>query len=363
MKRVVTFGEIMTRFDAPFNQRLRQAMPGSLHVTFAGAEANVAVSIAHLGGCARFVTMVPANPITDACVAVLDGFGVDTSHVTRAPVGRFGAYYVETGANQRPSTVVYDRDATSIALVEPTAYDWDAAFADADWFHVTGITPALSNYAAQATRDGLEKARERGLTTSCDLNFRKKLWRWRAGTAPAALAAETMSNLLQLVDVLIANEQDSADVLGLSAEGSDVESGVISPEGYLGVARDIAARFPELKFVATTLRESISATHNNWGATLYDVEADAAFFAPRSDERYEPYRITSIVDRVGGGDSFAAALIFALAEIADSGPQYAVDFAAAASCLAHSIRGDFNLSSRTEVEALVGGSGSGRVVR
>ncbi len=363
MKPVVTFGEIMIRFDAPNDLRFSQVIPGALGTSFAGAEANVAVSIACLGGRSRFVTALPDNTFTDVCVGILRRFDIDTRYVHRSPEGRFGAYYVETGANQRPSNVMYDRDGSSFALAAPSFFDWNGIFDDAQWFHFTGITPAVSENAAAATSDAVAAARSRGLTVSCDLNFRKKLWRWRPGTASRDLARETMHDLLGRVDVLIANEEDAADVLGLSAAGSDVHTGVLPLDGYHALARRIATDFPNLRTIATTLRESVSATHNNWGAVLFDVRSDRFVYAPSVGGQYHPYPITAIVDRIGAGDSFAAALIFALMGNEHADPQAAVAFAAAASCLAHSIRGDFNLCTRAEIEVLMAGGGSGRVVR
>jgi 2-dehydro-3-deoxygluconokinase len=363
MKRVVTFGEVMIRLDVPDNGRFRQAIPGILRTTYAGAEANVAVSIAHLGGTSRFVTALPDNNLTDGCVAVLRSFQVETDCVVRLNTGRFGTYYVETGANQRPSNVLYDRDATSISSAQASDYDWDTAFANADWFHVSGITPALSMNAANTTIEAARVARSRGLTVSCDLNFRRKLWRWKPGTAPEVLAETTMGELLRHVDVLIANEEDVLNVFGLRPGESDVHSGIIAVDGYAAVARQIRSEFPTVSLIATTLRESISATHNNWGAMLFETSSGRVYTAPNHDNEYRPYAITSIVDRVGGGDSFAAGLIFALTTDELSDPKTALQFAAASSCLAHSIRGDFNLVTRSEVEALMAGSSSGRVVR
>jgi 2-dehydro-3-deoxygluconokinase len=362
-KRVVTFGEIMIRFDVPGHRRIVQAMPGSLDVSFAGAEANVAASIAYLGGKSRFITALPDNPITDACLHVLTGLGVDVASTVRTSTGRFGSYYVETGANQRPSSVIYDRDLSAVSLAGAAAYDWDAVFADASWFHITGITPALSSVAAEVSLFAVSEATRRGLTVSCDLNFRKKLWRWEQIAEPAALAGATMRRLLPYIDLLIANEEDAASVLGIYAEGSDVESGVLEVSRYPEVAQKIVTEFTNIKRVAITLRESLSATHNNWGGMLYDAESDRAYFAPLRDGAYSPYQIKSIVDRVGGGDSFAAGLIYALSTPEHAAPPDAVAFAAAASCLAHSIPGDFNFSSRRDVEALMRGSASGRVVR
>jgi 2-dehydro-3-deoxygluconokinase len=289
--------------------------------------------------------------------------GIDTDAILRTDYGRLGLYFVELGANQRPSLVQYDRAGSSISMTPADAYDWKTILADAEWFHTTGITPAISQAAFEATLAAVKAAKELGLSVSCDLNFRKKLWRWREGTEPKALARESMRRILPYVDLVIGNEEDAADVLDVHAEGSDVESGSLNVERYPDVARAIVERFSNVTMVGITLRESISATHNNWGAMLYIAETDTAYFAPLSDSQYQPYRITGIVDRVGAGDSFGAGLIHCLRSQDYSNPADAVAFATAASCLTHSISGDFNFSTRSEIEALMGDSGSGRVVR
>lgn len=363
MPRFVTFGEIMMRMAPPGFLRLNQTLPGSIDVTFAGAEANVAASLSMLGADAGFVTALPDNALSDACVATLRGLGIDTSQIVRIAEGRLGIYFVECGANQRPSRVTYDRAGSSIALLHSEAYQWDQILHGAKALHVSGITPALSEEAARATQAAVEAARAAGVQVSCDLNYRAKLWNWRPGTDRKVLAGETMAKLLPFVDVLIANEADCGDVLGIHAGASNVESGNVEVDAYPDVARQVAARFPSVRLIATTLRESISASHNNWGAMLFDVEADQACFAPLSEDRYQPYEIRNIVDRVGGGDAFAAGLLFALDHADYPGNQEALQFACASSCLAHSILGDFNFSSRSEVDALMKGSGSGRVVR
>ena len=346
-------------------KRFRQAFPGSVEMTFAGAEANVAASVSMLGLEAAFVSAIPDHAVGDACISTLQGLGVDTSQIKRSSKGRLGLYFVETGANQRPSNVIYDRDYSCLALTSPSTYDWENILEDAAWLHTSGITPAVSQLAAQAAYEAVQAAGASETTTvSLDLNFRKKLWRWGAPVAPRDLAEQTMRQILQHVDVVIANEEDCQDVLGIYAENSDVENGHIDVSRYPEVAKKLVAQFPNVKKVAITLRESISASHNNWGAMLYDAETDAAHFAPCDAEgNYKPYEIRDIVDRVGGGDSFAAGLIFALntPELAD--PAVAIRFAVASSCLAHSILGDFNYSTRNEVERLMNGNGSGRVVR
>jgi 2-dehydro-3-deoxygluconokinase len=362
MKRVVTFGEIMGRLTPPGFVRLRQGLPGTLNVTFAGAEANVAGSLAFLGADASFVTALPDNELSDACIAMLQSCGI-ASHIIRADYGRLGLYFLETGANQRPSRVIYDREHSAISMTDPDAYDWVSIFRGADWFHVTGITPAISRLAADATIEAVRAARSAGLTVSCDLNFRGKLWRWDDPTPPRELARRVMSEVLQSVNVVIANEEDCGDVLGIRAEESDVHSGRLDISRYPDVARAVVSQFPNIEIVATTLRQSISASHNNWGAMLYEAHNDSASFAPERDGEYRPYEIRNIVDRVGGGDAFAAGLIFGLTCGDHPTAQDALGFAVAASCLAHSVEGDFNFASRQEVEALAAGSSSGRVVR
>lgn len=362
MAGFVTFGEVMMRMAPPGNLRVAQALPGALDVTFAGAEANVAASLAMLGAKSRYITAVPENPLADTCLCTLRGLGVDTSVVLRKP-GRLGIYFVETGANQRPGRVIYDRSGSSISETPAAEYDWDVLLDGQSHLHVTGITPALSQHAAEATRQACEVAQQNGLQVSCDLNFRAKLWSWGSGTEKKQLAAETMATILPHVDILIANEADCGDVLGIHAGDSDVESGSVEVDAYPQVARQVSGMFPNLSYVATTLRESQSASHNNWGAMLFDVSTDAPHYAPMAGGTYCPYEIRNIVDRVGGGDAFAAGLLFALQDDELCQPQHAVAFAAAASCLAHSVVGDFNFNSRAEVESLMRGAGSGRVVR
>jgi 2-dehydro-3-deoxygluconokinase len=339
---VVTFGEIMLRLAPPGFERFLQSP--QFVATFGGGEANVAVSLASFGVPARFVTVLPSNPIADACLAELRGFGVDTSQIVRGP-GRMGIYFLEAGANQRPSKVVYDRAGSAIAQAQPGDIDWDAAFQDAGWFHVTGITPAISQGAAGLALEAAAKARARGLTVSCDLNYRKNLWKY-GKTAP-----EVMRELVKLLDIAIANEEDCQMALGIQA-GVDVHSGQLDLSQYATLAAKVLAEFPNLKQIAITLRESKSASHNGWSACLHD---GANFLVSRH------YEITHIVDRVGGGDSFGAGLIYGLLNLA--GPREALEFAVAASCLKHSIMGDFNRCSAGEVQQLLKSGGSGRVQR
>ncbi|MDQ8201463.1 sugar kinase [Pelagicoccus sp. SDUM812003] len=363
MNTIVTFGEVMGRFCTPGFKRFRQATPGELDLTFAGAEANVAASISMLGGSSRFVTALPKHDIAKACKAALAAAGIDTSAIVDTDEGRLGLYFLESGANQRPSRVIYDRDHSSISKTAASAYDWESAFEGAVWLHTTGITPSLSKQSAETTIAAVKKAKGKGLKVSCDLNFRKKLWNWQPGTSPNALAGETIRRILPYVDVIIGNEEDASDVLGIEAENTDVHSGKIDASKYTEVAEKIVDEFPNVSMVAITLRESISASHNNWGAMLYAAESKSSHFAPLDGGDYRPYEIRSIVDRVGGGDSFGAGLIFALTTPDLSSPSIAISFAVASSCLAHSIYGDFNYSTREEVEALIKSGGSGRVVR
>jgi 2-dehydro-3-deoxygluconokinase len=342
MKPVVTFGEIMLRLAPPGFERFLQSP--QFAATWGGGEANVAVALAGWGVASRYITVLPENPIADACLAELRRFGVDTSQVIRAP-GRVGVYFVEPGANQRSSKVVYDRAGSSIAIAKPQSIDWPRIFESAGWFHITGITPAISEAAAALALEAVLAARAAGLTVSCDLNFRKNLWKW------GMRADEVMPGLFSHVDIGIANEEDCQMTLGISAE-IDVHSGKLNPEAYHVLTADVLKSYPRLKMIAITLRESISASSNGWSACL---DTGTEFLVSR---RYE---ITHIVDRVGAGDSFAAGLIYGLQAFAE--PRAALEFATAASCLKHSIPGDFCRLARAEVEELIKGGGSGRVQR
>lgn len=360
----VTFGEVMLRLSPAGHLRLSQVLPGSLDATFGGAEVNVAVAIALQGGAAAFATVLPDNAITEAFEAELRRLRVETRLIRRSTHGRFGIYFVENGANQRASTVTYDRDASSLALQPAGSYRWDEVLESAHWFHVTGITPALGAEPAAAALTAVKTARLNGLVVSCDLNFRKKLWRWRPGVAPQDLAKKVMSGIVAEVDLLIANEEDASTTLGITAGASHVHAGQLDLDGYMASAREIVARFPNIKHVAISLRESISASHNNWGGMLYSAATDTAVFAPvDSAGKYRPYEIRNIVDRVGAGDAFGAGLIFALQTPALSDPATAIRYAVAASCLKHSIVGDFCHATRGEIEALMHGDVAGRVQR
>ena len=364
MPSLVTFGEIMARIEPLPPLRFAQALPGTVSLGFAGAEANVAAAYTLLGGEAAFVTALPHGPLPDACVAFLRSMGVDASRIQRRPKGRMGIFYVESGVCQRPSTVWYDRAGATIALMGPDQYDWPKLLAGARRLHLSGITPALSAAAAESALACVRQAKTAGLKVSLDLNFRKKLWDWKPGTSARDLARSVVGELLPHVDLVIGNEEDAEDVLGIKAGASDVRAGQLDVERYPDVARQIAERHSNVSMVAFTLRESISATHNNWGAMLWTRETGRGHLAPMRAGSYQPYPITDIVDRVGGGDSFAGSLLYALddPELGKS-PDTAVAFAAAASCLCHTIRGDFNFVSRAEVVALMGGDSSGRVRR
>ena len=342
MPRVITFGEIMLRLKSPALERFFQSP--ALEATFGGGEANVAVSLANYGMDAAFVTLLPDNDIGRACLRTVRGYGVDVSNIRLVP-GRMGIYFLETGSNQRPSKVIYDRADSCIAKAAPDAIDWDAVFEGATWFHITGITPAISQSAADLSLSAVKAAKAKGLHVSCDLNYRKNLWKY------GKRADEVMGELVRYVDTVIANEEDFQKALGIRAE-SDVESGELDTDVYRRIARTAMDRYPNVSRVAITLRESKSADTNYWAACIYDGQE---FYVSRK------YAITDIVDRVGGGDSFGGGLIYGLN--AYDNQRDALEFAVAASCLKHTINGDFNLVSVAEVEALKKGSGSGRVER
>jgi 2-dehydro-3-deoxygluconokinase len=362
--RLITFGEVMIRLAPEDFLRMRQVVPGRLESTFGGGELNVAVSAAMQGMRSAFLTALPDNVLTDALEQECRKLGVETDLINHVERGRFGIYYVETGANQRAGTVTYDREGSSVALMPADSYNWEQAFDGAGWFHITGITPAISEVAATAALAAVQNAKQRGLTVSCDLNFRKKLWNWKAGVSTVELARETMRGLMPYFDVVIANEEDADLCLGIQATHTDVDVGELNVDAYRQVAATIVEQFPNVRQVAITLRESISASHNNWGALLYDAESKQTHCAPLdADGRYRPYEIRNIVDRVGAGDSFAAGLIVAMHDAALSSPAMAIRYAVAASCLKHSIKGDFNYATRGEIEALMHGSGTGRVQR
>lgn len=340
MNKVITFGEIMLRLMP--NGYYRFGQDTMLEATFGGGEANVAVSLANFGEDAYFVSKLPSHDIGQCAINELRKFGVNTSFVSRGG-DRVGIYYLERGASQRPSKVIYDRANSSISTANAEDFAWDEIFKGAKWFHFTGITPALSDNMAEICLIACKKAKEHGVMVSCDLNYRKKLW-------SKAKAQEVMTKLMPYVDVCISNEEDASDVFGINAKDTDVYSGKVNHEGYKDVAKQLKDKFG-FKYVAITLRESISAFDNNWAAMLYD--GNDCYFS-------KTYPI-HIIDRVGGGDSFGAGLIYSLLNEFDN--QKAIEFAVAASCLKHSIQGDFNRVSVDEVLALAKGNGSGRVQR
>ena len=342
MKRVITFGELMLRLQ-PYNyERFVQA--DHAEFTFGGGEANVAVSLANYGLDAAYVTKLPTHAIGQAAVNSLRRYGVDTSKIVRGG-DRVGIYFNEKGASQRGSVCIYDRAHSAIQEAKPAEFDWDAIFEGADWFHFTGITPALGENMVEACRQACIAAKARGMKISCDLNYRGKLW-----TREQARAA--MTDLCRYVDVCISNEEDAKDVFGIEAEATDIYGGKLNHEGYKSVARQLADRF-HFEIVAITLRESHSASDNGWSAMLYNAAKDEYCFSKKYDLR--------IIDRVGGGDSFGGGLIYSL--LTGKNTQEAVEFAVAASALKHTIEGDYNMVTVSEVEKLAGGDGSGRIQR
>ena len=343
MAKVVTFGEIMMRLSPPGFLRFGQAR--SFDLIYGGGESNVAVSLANYGVQADFVTRLPANDLGDACIQFLRQYGVGTDKIVRGG-DRLGIYFLEIGAVQRGSKVIYDRVNSAIATIERGMIDWQQVFADADWFHWTGITPAISQGVADVCLEAVQTAKEMGLSVSCDLNYRKKLWKW--GKRPS----EVMPKLVNYCDVAIGNEEDADKVFGIKAPGTDVTSGKVEADRYLYVCQELNKRFSNLKTICVTLRGSVSASHNTWSGVLW--QNNAFYSAPI-------YDITHIVDRVGGGDSFMGGLIYGLRTF--DNPQQTLNFVVAASCLKHSIFGDFNMVTVAEVEKLMSGDTSGRVSR
>ena len=342
MARIITFGEIMLRLKSPALERFFQSP--SLEATFGGGEANVAVSLANYGMDAAFVTALPNNAIGEACRRDVRSFGVDVSNIKMTD-GRMGIYFLETGSNQRPSKVVYDRAESAIAIAPIDLFDWEKIFEGADWFHISGIAPAISASAAELSLAACKAAQKCGVTVSCDLNYRKNLWKY------GKEAKEVMSEIAKYIDVAIANEEDFQKSLGITAS-SDVESGSLDRNVYEGIAKKAMELYPNIKRVAITLRESKSADRNDWAACIYDGKE---FYVSRK------YEITDIVDRVGGGDSFSGGLIYGLLTYEKQSD--ALEYAVAASCLKHTISGDYNRVTVSEVTALMKGSGSGRVER
>jgi 2-dehydro-3-deoxygluconokinase len=343
-KKIITFGEIMLRLATPEHQRFTQV--SSFIATFGGGEANVAVSLANFGLKAEFVTRLPENDLGDSVIMDLRKHNVGTSHIVRGG-NRLGIYFLETGAVARPSKVIYDRADSSIAAIKSGMIDWNKVFDGVSWFHWTGITPAISEGAAEVCKEAIKAARDRGITVSCDLNYRKNLWKW------GKKAGDVMPGLVNGCDIILGNEEDAEKVFGIKPEDTDVSSGHVSASKYKSVCVTLMEKFPQAKKVIITLRGSVNADHNSWSGVLFDGKK--LFEAPE-------YQITHIVDRVGGGDSFMGGLIYGLLTFPED-DQRALNFAVAASCLKHTIHGDYNLVSVAEVEQLMKGDGSGRVVR
>lgn len=343
MAKIVTLGEIMLRLSTPGNEKFIQA--DEFDLNYGGSEANVAVSLASYGYDTEFVTAIPNNPIGDCAIAAVRKYNVGTRFISRSG-DRLGIYYLESGSSVRPSNIVYDRVGSSIASATKDLFDFDAIFANADWFHFTGITPALSESAAKLTEEALKAAKEHGVTVSVDLNFRKKLWSQEK-------AREVMTNLMQYVDVCIGNEEDADKVLGFKPEGSDIMSGNLELAGYMNIFSQMADRFG-FRYIASSLRESHSASDNGWSACIMDGKTKEFYHSRR-------YTIAPIVDRVGGGDAFTAGLISSFLDQKDM--KTALEFATAAAALKHTIPGDFNLVTREDVNRLAGGDSSGRVQR
>ena len=340
--KILTFGEIMLRLRAPGHERFFQS--NMMEATFGGGEANVAVSLANYGMDAEYLTVLPKNDMGNHCISELRRFGVDTKKIVRGE-GRMGIYFLENGANQLPSKVIYDRAYSAMALAKPGDIDWDTAFEGVDWFHITGITPAISESAMELSLESVKEAKKRGITVSCDLNYRKNLWKY------GKKASDVMREMAKYVDVAIANEEDVQKSLEITVD-VNVESGELDREKYRLLGSKVLETYPDMKMIAITLRESHSADWNGWAACLNDGEN---FYVSKK------YEIRDIIDRVGGGDSFAGGLIYGLNTY--DCKQTALEFAVAASCLKHSIIGDFNRVGVSDVEKLMGGDGTGRVQR
>ena len=340
--KVLTFGEIMLRLCAPFHERLFQS--NMIEATFGGSEANVAVSLANYGADVEYFTVLPDNPIGEECIRRLRGFDIDTHKIIKGK-GRMGIYFLEPGVNQLPNKTIYDRAGSAIAIAEPGSIDWDKVFEGVEWFHITGITPAISETARELSLASVKKAKEKGITVSCDLNYRKNLWKY------GKKASEVMRELMRYVDIAIANEEDVQKALEISID-MDIESGMLDENKYKELGDKVLAAYPDLKMVAIILRESYGAVYSSWSACLNDRKE---FYVSKK------YEIKDIIDRVGSGDAFAGGLIYGLNHY-ESRPE-ALEFAAAAGCLKHSIIGDFNRVTKDDVEKLMAEEGNARVQR
>lgn len=343
MSRVVTFGEIMMRLATPGFARFQQAMPGTVNVTFAGAEASIAASLAYLGIDSAFVTALPDHAIADACIAELRSLGVETKHILRTAEGRLGIYFLEHGANQRGGNVIYDRDGSSVAITPASAYDWGTIFDGCEWFVISGITPAISRNAAEVSLFAVQEAKRRKIKVVCDMNYRTKLWRWEPPLSARDLATCTMKTLLPHVTVFVGGISDATAMLGIEFSGD-----------LTMLAKKIVAEFPNLTHAAFTLRDGSTSAAQCFSGALYETATDTLHTAPA-------YTITQVIDRLGAGDAFTAGLVFSFLQ--KSTVLNSIAFATAAGCLAHSIEGDYNYSTRAEIEAVMHGDGGGRVSR
>jgi len=343
MSRVVTFGEIMLRLATPGFARFQQAMPGTLNASFAGAEASIAASLAYLGIDAAFVTALPKNAIADACIADLRSLGVETKHILHTHEGRLGTYFLEHGANQRGGNVIYDRDGSAVAITPASAYDWETIFSGCEWFVISGITPAISRNAAEVALVAVKEAARRQIKIVCDMNYRTKLWQWEPPITARDLATRTMKAILPFVQIFVGGISDATAMLGIE-QNDDLHT----------LAKQIIAQFPNLTHTAFTLRDGSTSAAQRFSGALYEAATDTLHTAPR-------YTITQIIDRLGAGDAFTAGLIFSFLQhftLPDT-----IAFATAAGCLAHSIEGDYNYSTRAEIETLMQGDSGGRVSR
>ncbi len=343
MSRVVSFGEIMMRLNTPGYSRFSQAMPGSMNITFAGAEANISASLAFLGIETALVTALPNHAIADACLADLRRLGVQTKHIVRSPLGRMGLYFYEQGVNQRSGHVIYDREQSTLSLLEASAYDWNRIFEDCQIFVISGITPALSSTAAEVTKHAIQMARQANIRVVCDLNFRSKLWRWDKAKSAQILASKCMTELMRDVDICVCGIDDAVNILGVQRE----------PE-LRSMVLQMIEKFPQLSHVALTLRDGSSSVELKFGGALYDAHQQALHVV-------SPYSIPLVVDRLGAGDAFTAGIIFGL--IQDFHAEQMIHFATAAGCLAHSTEGDYHCSTRLEIESVMHGDSGGRVIR
>ncbi|PAW79915.1 MAG: hypothetical protein B9S32_00900 [Verrucomicrobia bacterium Tous-C9LFEB] len=354
---VICFGEVMGRLMPPGHLKFQQSVPGSLELTFAGSESNVAACISLLGGTSTFVTALPDHIIGQTCLHYFRGLGTDVSHCVLKPHSRLGVFYVENGISQRSGQVVYDREFSAFSTSTPSDFNWDAIFVGASHFFTSGISPAVSEQSCQTTLAAIREARKRGVTVAFDPNHRRTLWRWSKSASPTELARQTFDIFLKEADILFTNCDQARDLLGIKGEFTQ------SPEYCLEIARQLAQRYPQLQSIALTMRHLFSACEHSWGAAYYECRSGQLYFSPQAEEAYHPYHITQIVDRLGTGDAFAGGLLYALGTPDLQSPQRALDFATATAALAHSIRGDVSYSSRKDVESMLSSNGSGHCIR